>query len=596
MSEDVKPYGNQLALRVALEGEPWPAKLCAQATALLGIRGAGKSNLARVFAEEAYRSKIPVVVFDPVGNWYGIRAGKDGKPDGGLPFAIFGGRHGDVPLEANAGQLIADTVVDTRVSCVIDMSHEDFSEGDKQRFLAAFGDRLFRRKQPETGWMLLILEEADDYAPQGARGGPALQTLGVFQRLVKRGRFKGLGALLVTQRSAAISKDVLNMADTLVAFRTTASHDQAAVEGWIKHHSLSTDALKTLPSLPAGEAWVWSPEALGRFERVRFRRMETLDTGRTPDHVEGKLARPATLADIDVPTLRERMAETIERHKATDPGELQRRVAQLERELARYRNATSSEVEKLNRRRALKDGQLKTLAAFAARAEAHLKRWEQLQEKAHQGGAAALEAAALGMAQAQEIGRALAAFQGGADAKRDTQIATPRDTAPTVSHVGAVLRDWGPEPAAPGGREDGPTRILRTIAELQERGLAVTREAVARWMGIHPGGRRYNAELAALRAAGRLQGFEPTAQAQRRHAHGPEGVLSVLSGTTHKVMLTILGKGDTRGSDGFTREQLAEQLGIHPGGRRFNSDLAWLRQMGVIPERGAIYPVPGVYR
>lgn len=317
----------------------WPARIASTATALLGIRGAGKSNLARVIAEEAYRSKIPVVVFDPVGNWYGIRAGKDGKPDGGLPFAIFGGRHGDVPLEAGAGQLIADTVIDTRLSCVIDMSHEDFSEGDKCRFLTAFGDRLFRRKQPETGWILLVLEEADDYAPQARGGGgvkgPAAATLGVFQKLVKRARSKGLGALLISQRSAALNKDLLNMAETLVAFRTTAPHDQDAIEGWIKHHSLSAEAMKTISGLADGEAWVWSPDALGTFKRTKFRRMDTLDTGRTPEHVVGKAAVQPTLADVDLPGLRKKMADTIERAKADDPRELRRQLAEAKTEIAR---------------------------------------------------------------------------------------------------------------------------------------------------------------------------------------------------------------------------------------------------------------------
>jgi len=349
----------------------WPAKIASTATALLGIRGAGKSNLARVMAEEAYASKIPVVIFDPVGNWYGIRAGKDGKPDGGLPFAIFGGRHGDVPLEAGSGQLIADTIVDTRLSCVIDMSHEDFSEGAKRRFLTVFVDRLFRRKQPETGWMLLILEEADDYAPQTAKGDMAA-CLGVFQKIVKRGRSRGLGVVLVTQRSAAINKDLLNMADTLVAFRTTASHDQKAVEGWIKYNSLSDAALASLSGLANGEAWVWSPHELGSFDRVRFRRMDTLDTGKTPDHLEGKLARPATLADVDVPALRERMADTIERAKAEDPKELRLQLAELKAELAK--KPLMIRPGKVVEKPVLKDVQIKRLEALAVKMIAEAER------------------------------------------------------------------------------------------------------------------------------------------------------------------------------------------------------------------------------
>ena len=67
------------------KGVEWPPGMASQATALLGVRGAGKSNLARVIAEECAESKVPFVVFDPIGNWYGLRAGRNGRPAGGVP-------------------------------------------------------------------------------------------------------------------------------------------------------------------------------------------------------------------------------------------------------------------------------------------------------------------------------------------------------------------------------------------------------------------------------------------------------------------------------------------------------------------------------
>src|SRR5258706_5201731 len=138
----------------------------------------------------------------------------------------------------------------------------------------------------------------------------------------------GLSAILISQRSAALNKDLLNMAETLLAFRTTAPHDQDAVEGWIKHHSLSAEAMKTISGLADGEAWVWSPEALGTFARTKLRRMDTLDTGRTPEHVAGKAAAQPTLADVDLPSLRKKIADTIERANGEAPRELRRQLAE----------------------------------------------------------------------------------------------------------------------------------------------------------------------------------------------------------------------------------------------------------------------------
>jgi hypothetical protein len=321
--------------------------MASQATAVLGTRGSGKSNLGRVMAEECFSSKVPFVVFDPIGNWYGIRAGRARTQHSGLPVPIFGGEHFDVPLERSSGPKIADLVLDKRLSCVLDMSHPDFSETDKRRFLVEFGDRLFRRKRREAGWLLLILEEADDYAPQSPKG-PQAECLSVFQRIVKRGRFKGLGALMLTQRSAAINKDLLNMIGTLVAFRTTAPLDREAVEKWLKYHGQAHEVAASLSGLKDGEGWVWSPEFLGSLQRLRFRRMTTFDTGATPEHGEDKSA-PATLADIDVPALTAELQAAVDRAKAEDPRELRAELAKLRAELKR-KNEVLAEVDERTKR------------------------------------------------------------------------------------------------------------------------------------------------------------------------------------------------------------------------------------------------------
>jgi DNA helicase HerA-like ATPase len=65
---------------------------------ILAVRGAGKSNTAAVMAEEMFSAGLPFVVIDPVGSWYGLRSSADGASPG-LPIPIFGGKHGDVPLE-----------------------------------------------------------------------------------------------------------------------------------------------------------------------------------------------------------------------------------------------------------------------------------------------------------------------------------------------------------------------------------------------------------------------------------------------------------------------------------------------------------------
>jgi hypothetical protein len=304
-----------------------PLDAITQTFGVLAVRGAGKSNLAAVMAEEFAQAHLPFVVIDPVGSWFGLRSSADGKGPG-LALPIFGGRHGDVPLEATGGALLADVVVDERLSCVIDTS--ELSESAKIRFLTDFAERLYRRN---TEPLHLFLEEADDYLPQRPLRELA-RCLGAWEAIVRRGRARGLGITLITQRSAVLNKNVLTQIETLVVLRTTSPQDRKAIASWVEYHGQSAELLASLPGLEDGEAWVWSPHWLKVMRRVRIRRRATFDSGATP---KAGLAsrRPATLADVDLVAIRTRMAATIERVKAEDPRELRRQVAELKAQLTK---------------------------------------------------------------------------------------------------------------------------------------------------------------------------------------------------------------------------------------------------------------------
>src|SRR5204863_5040926 len=138
------------------------------------------------------------------------------------------------------------------------------------------------------------------------------------------------------------------------------------------------------------------------------------------------------------------------------------------------------------------------------------------------------------------------------------------------------------------GLDNTARRALNTIAMLNARGIAVTRESVARWMGIHPGGGRYLKGLAALRAHGLVQDWTLTdagAAQAGPFTTGIDEVAKVLKdGTCRRSWEALLEEHPRE----FTREELAEKLGIHPGGGRFLKGLAWLRDMGVISGRSPI--------
>lgn len=300
-----------------------PADSVTQTFAILAKRRAGKSNTAVVMAEEMYAAQLPWVAIDPKGDWWGVRAAGSGT-EPGLEVIVFGGLHGDVPLEPTSGALVADLVADRRLTCVLDVS--EMTKADQRRFLTDFADRLYRvNREP----LHVFAEEADEYIPQRVTAGDA-RMVGAWERLVKRGGFRGIGVTLITQRSASLNKDVLSQTETMIAMRTTAPNDRKAIAGWVEYHSAGVDAVAELPLLEDGEAWVFSPQFLDTdLIKVRIRRRRTFDSGATPK-VGGQPRPPARLAEVDLAEIKEAMAETIERAQADDPKALRRRIRELE--------------------------------------------------------------------------------------------------------------------------------------------------------------------------------------------------------------------------------------------------------------------------
>jgi hypothetical protein len=312
-----------------------PLELVTESVAILARKRAGKSYTARKLAEGLLGAGQQVVIVDPKGDWWGIRSARSGRGPG-LPVVILGGEHGDVPLEAGGGELVARMVVHERVSVLIDTSL--FSKRQAAHFMADFLETAYRLKAQAAYRtpMMLVVDEADAIAPQRPLDGEQ-RMLGAASDIVRRGGQRGIGICLVTQRTAVLHKDVLTQCGVLILLRTTGSQDIAAIDDWIRLHGQPEEkklVMTSLASLPTGTAWIWAPgwpDADGIFQKVEIGRCDTFDSGATPKPGE-RLVTPKTVADVDLEAFRREMASTIEKVKAEDPKELRRRIAELERE------------------------------------------------------------------------------------------------------------------------------------------------------------------------------------------------------------------------------------------------------------------------
>lgn len=298
--------------------------------ALLAKKGWGKTYAMRVMAEEFDKAKVPFVALDPMDAFWGLRAAKDGTPGGGLSVPIFGGPHADAPLEETAGKLMADLVVDEGLSMILSLAHFGTRSAER-RFAKDFLDRLYRRNRDLVH---VLIDEADLFAPQKPQAGDQ-PLLGVTENIVRRGRNKGIGVTLGTQRSAVLNKDVLTQVDGLIIGRMIGPTDRNAMDGWVGEHgdkNQGSEIKNELPELATGECWVWIPEQQV-LKKVTIREARTFDS--SPTRKRGARARePKGLADIDFTAIESKMADTIERAKADDPKELHRQVAELKKQLA----------------------------------------------------------------------------------------------------------------------------------------------------------------------------------------------------------------------------------------------------------------------
>lgn len=303
-----------------------PIETVTQTFAILAKRGVGKTHCAVVMTEELLKAGQRVVVVDPVGVWSGLRSSKDGKSPG-QSIVILGGDHADAPLEITGGAVVADLVVDERLSVILDLSR--FRKGEQVRFMTDFCERLYLRNRDP---LHIMMDEADAFAPQRPMRGEE-RLLGAVEDLVRRGRARGIGLTLITQRSAVLNKNVLSQVEVLVSLRTIAPQDRDAIDAWIQVHGTPEqrrELLASLPSLAIGEAWFWSPGWLDIFRRVKVRDRETFDSSATPK-VGQTIRAPKQMAAVDLEALRVRMAATIEKAKADDPKALRARIVELER-------------------------------------------------------------------------------------------------------------------------------------------------------------------------------------------------------------------------------------------------------------------------
>lgn len=309
---------------------------------LIAIRGAGKTVLATVMAEEFCECGIPWVALDPVGVWWGLRCKPDGSP-GGYPVVVFGGPHADLPLDRDGGARIADAILKENVPCIIDMSRE--SKNVWRHFTADFCDRLMEQAAPVPRHV--FVEEAPEFVPQKPMGEQK-RSLAAVDRLIRLGRNFGYGASILSQRYATVQKDCLTQCESLFALRSIGKPDRKAAADWISEVAEQDDPKRaerfvlSLTKLGDGEGWFWSPQWLDKFVHMQVRQRKTYHPGATR-----KMGQQIKQVDLlDVTGFVERFRELLSKAKKQDAATKARKTRTTpEEELAPALEVSAMEIK-----------------------------------------------------------------------------------------------------------------------------------------------------------------------------------------------------------------------------------------------------------
>lgn len=174
--------------------------------AVLGVSGQGKTNTAAVLVEELLTAGLPLTIVDIEGEYWGLKEKYE--------ILVAGsGEHTDFPAGPGQAAALAELSVAESIPVILDLS--DFTASEQADFLLAYFGSLWTAVSKKRTPYEVIIEEAHEFIPEGVRT-PLKEML---TRLALRGRKRGLGAIIMSQRTANVAKSFLTQAEMLFLHR-----------------------------------------------------------------------------------------------------------------------------------------------------------------------------------------------------------------------------------------------------------------------------------------------------------------------------------------------------------------------------------------
>ncbi len=239
-------------------------EIIGQCIGILGIRGSGKSNTAGVIFEELLRNNYPLTIVDIDGEYFGLKE----------RYEVLVVGHGDgveIEVDADCAEEIAQISMEKNIPVVLDLS--GFLSEERTEFLNEYLTALWNLAGKLRRPYIVGIEEAHEFIPQGVK----TELKELIARLALRGRKRGLGTIIISQRSAKVEKDVLSQAGILLLHRVVHEVDMRVYTELLPWRKSETKEIIT--SLGTGECvYINGDTVLPIYVRER----ETFHAGFTP--------------------------------------------------------------------------------------------------------------------------------------------------------------------------------------------------------------------------------------------------------------------------------------------------------------------------
>ncbi|WP_437741223.1 DUF87 domain-containing protein [Sorangium sp. So ce1504] len=280
--------------------------------------GRGKSFGVGVLCEELLAAGIPVVAIDPEGELYTLRER--------FRVLVLGGAHADLPLPSGerAAEIALARVLDEGLGLIVDLSDQPTSRSQQEAALP-FLERLWVLLSERRAPAAVVIEEVHIFAPQSG----ASLTSDILHRFAKQGRKRGVLLVVASQRTQAVSKELMSQLNFPAIGGFEIERDYDAVRALVDGHTF-----EEFRALPAGEFFL---PAAGGFERWRAR--HTAHGGEAPSWT-GEPGGVPRVADATLSTLLDELREALAAESASQQGPdpsaaLRAEIRRLQQQLAR---------------------------------------------------------------------------------------------------------------------------------------------------------------------------------------------------------------------------------------------------------------------